>query len=203
LHLKGSEKVLDIGCRDGKLGAEIARKLPEGFILGVDLSKAMITFARDHYSPENFPNFAFVQMDATNLSFNSEFDVVFSNATLHWIKDHKLILEGIWKSLKPGGTLLVQLGGKGKAAEIFKIIDSMLENKKWSPYFRNFVFPFGYYEPGEYGEWLKNAGFLVKRLELNPKNVVLEGKKEFWNGWVLWSCILIHSEFFKVWKRTL
>ena len=76
----------------------------------------------------------------------------------------------------------MQLGGKGKAAEIFKIIDSMLENKKRSPYFRNFVFPFGYYEPGEYGEWLKNTGFLVKRLELNPKNVVLEGKKEFRNG---------------------
>jgi len=177
LHLKGNEKVLDVGCGDGKLSAEIARKLPEGSILGIDLSEEMITFARDHYPPESSPNLSFMQMDATDLSFNSEFDVVFSNAALHWIKDQEPVLKGFWKSLKPGGTLLAQLGGRGNAAEIFKIIDLMLEDEKWSPHFRDFVFPYGFYGLEEYGKWLKKAGFSVKRLELSPKDMVLEGKK--------------------------
>ena len=63
----------------------------------------------------------------------------------------------------------MQLRGKGNAVEIFKIVDLMLENEKWSPYFRNFGFPFRFYGPEEYGDWLKNAGFPVKPLELNPK----------------------------------
>lgn len=177
LHLKGNEKILDVGCGDGKLSSEIAKNLPEGSVLGIDLSEGMITFARNHYPPEKFPNLAFMQTDASGLRFDSEFDIVFSNAAFHWIKDHEPVLKSLWKSLKPGGILLAQFGGRGNAVEIFKIVDLMLENEKWSPYFRDFVFPFGFYEPEEYGEWLKNAGFSVKRLELNPKDMALEGKK--------------------------
>jgi trans-aconitate 2-methyltransferase len=182
LHLKGNEKVLDVGCGDGKLSAEIAKNLPEGSVLGIDLSEAMIAFARNHYPPEKFPNLAFIQRGANELTFDSEFDRVFSNAAFHWMKDHGHVLKNLRKSLKPGGTLLAQAGGRGNAAEIFKIVDLMIENKKWSPYFKDFVFPFGFYGSEEYGEWLENAGFSVKRLELNPKDMALEGKKGSLNG---------------------
>ena len=134
LHLKGNEKVLDVGCGDGKLSAEIAKNLPEGSVLGIDLSEAMIAFARNHYPPEKFPNLAFIQRGANELTFDSEFDRVFSNAAFHWMKDHGHILKNLRKSLKPGGTLLAQAGGRGNAAEIFKIVDLMIENKKWRIY---------------------------------------------------------------------
>ena len=72
---------------------------------------------------------------------------------------------------------MAQFGGKGNAAEILKIADFMLESEKWSFYFRNFAFPFGFYGPKEYDKWLKEAGFLVKRLEIISKDMVLEGEK--------------------------
>ncbi len=187
LRLKGNEKVLDIGCGDGKLSAETAGKLPEGSVLGIDLSEAMINFARRCYSPTNFPNLTFIQMDATYLNFTSEFDIAFSNAAIHWIKDHEPFLKSVWKSLKPGGKLLAQLGGRGNAAEILKVVDSMLQDEKWNPYFKDFTFPFSFYGPEEYARLLKNSRFSVKRLELRPKDMVLEGKNEFcaWNTSIL------------------
>jgi trans-aconitate 2-methyltransferase len=188
LNLKGNEKVLDVGCGDGKLSAEMARKLPEGSVLGIDLSQSMITFAREHYLPENFPNLAFMQIDATDLNFSSEFDIVFSNAAIHWIKDHELVLKVIWKSLKPGGKFLAQFGGRGNAAEIFEVVDLMLEDEKWISYFKNFIFPFRFYGPAEYLKWLKSTGFSVKRLELNPKDMFLEGKRELF----AWSFSILH-----------
>jgi trans-aconitate methyltransferase len=175
--LKGTEKVLDVGCGDGKLSAEIAGNLPEGSVLGIDLSEEMITFARNNYPPEKFPNLAFMLMDANGLTFDSEFDVVFSNAALHWIKDPKAALKGFWKSLKPDGVLLAQFGGRGNAAEVLKTVDSMIVDKKWSPYFRNFEFPYGFYGHEEYGKWLKDTGFSVMRLEMLSKDMVLEGEK--------------------------
>jgi trans-aconitate methyltransferase len=176
-NFKGNERVLDVGCGDGKLSAEIARRLPEGSVLGIDLSEEMITFAKSHYPPENFPNLDFMQMDANKLTFDSEFDVVFSNAALHWIKAPEAALKGFWNSLKPNGVFLAQFGGRGNAEQVFKIIDSMLNNDKWNPYFKDFVSPYGLYGPEEYGKWLKNAGFSINRLETNLKDMALEGDK--------------------------
>src|SRR5690242_304941 len=82
LHLKGDEHLLDVGCGDGKVTAAIAARLPRGRVVGVDKSQEMISFARMHFPA---PNLAFMQMDASALSFNAEFGVIFSNAVLHWI----------------------------------------------------------------------------------------------------------------------
>jgi Trans-aconitate methyltransferase len=183
LNFKGNERFLDVGCGDGKFSAEVSKSLPEGSVLGIDLSEEMITFARNNYPQKKFPNLVFMQANASELTFNSEFDIVFSNAVLHWIKAPEAALNGIWKSLKPGGVFLAQLGGRGNSAEIFKTIDCMLENKKWNSYFRDFVFPYGFYGPEEYGKWLKDAGFSIKCLELIPKDMALQGEKGLF-AWV-------------------
>lgn len=183
LHFKGNERFLDVGCGDGKLSAEMTRSLPEGYILGIDLSEEMIIFARNHYPQEKFPNLAFMQINASELTFDSEFDVVFSNAVLHWIRAPETTLKVFWRSLKPNGVFLAQFGGKGNAAEVLKIADFMLEDEKWSYYFRNFVFPYGFYGPEEYSKWLKDAGFSVKRLELSSKDMVLKGEKGLY-AWI-------------------
>ena len=61
-------------------------------MLGIDKSEDMIRFAQEHYHQDIFPNLVFTVLDTRNLFFHQEFDVVFSNAALHWVDDHANIL---------------------------------------------------------------------------------------------------------------
>lgn len=174
LMLKGNERVLDIGCGDGKVTAEVARQLPNGSILGIDNSEEMIHFARKKFPLKRFPNLVFEIMDVRNLSFKSEFDIVFSNACLHWIIDHLSVLERIRKSLKPSGKVLLQLAGRGSGRKIVEVVERNIKREKWSRYFTNFSSPYGFYGPEEYKDWLKRVGLKAKRVELVPKDMIYE-----------------------------
>src|SRR5205809_7855039 len=99
LALQGSEAVLDIGCGDGKITAEIARLVPHGRVLGIDRSEEMIALAMRLIQ---LPNTTFRILDAQGLDFDSEFDAVFSNSALHWMPNPQAVVRGIARALKPG-----------------------------------------------------------------------------------------------------
>lgn len=182
LCLFGNEKVLDIGCGDGKVTAEIAQRLPSGSVLGVDNSSEMIHFARAHFPLHCYPNLFFAIIDARALPFSNAFDVVFSNAALHWVKDHLSVLFGIKRSLKLGGRMLLQMGGRGNARTVVETIEEIILQKKWACYFKNFVFPWVFYGE-EYGLWLKQVGLKPKRIELLPKEMIHKGIDAL-SGWI-------------------
>jgi trans-aconitate 2-methyltransferase len=183
LKLNGHESLLDIGCGDGKITAEIAGYVPDGTVVGVDSSKEMIELARVDFIKNEYPNLSFQVMDARYLPFQERFDVVFSNAALHWIKDHRAVIAGIQKSLKPGGRILLQMGGKGNAASILSIMDEMMSENEWSQYFSDFDFSYGFYEPEEYTVWISEAGLNPVRIELLPK-IMSYDKRDGLTGWV-------------------
>src|SRR5580693_7647130 len=107
LKLRGDEQVLDIGCGDGKVTAEIARAVPHGRVLGVDASPEMIAFAKKTFPPSKISNLKFEVCDARKIkSPAGSFDFVFSNAALHWVDDHEAVLKGAAAVLKPGGRLV-------------------------------------------------------------------------------------------------
>jgi trans-aconitate 2-methyltransferase len=177
LDLSGDERVLDIGCGDGKITAQLASRLPKGEVLGIDLSRDMIDFARDRHPVETHPNLVFQCEDANKLGFNEEFDLVVSFACLHWVNDHLPVLKGIRRSLVPSGRVLLQFGGKGNAAEILAITEDLIREDKWSGYFKGFSFPYHFYGPDEYRVWLRQAGLKARRVDLVPKDMVQTGKK--------------------------
>jgi len=183
LSLAGDERVLDLGCGDGKVTARIADELPGGTVVGVDLSQEMIEFAREHFPREEHPNLSFAQADARELSFAGAFDVVFSNATLHWVVDHKPVLASISRALVPGGRMLAQMAGRGNAAGILAVLSDMLMESRWGRYFDGFEFPYGFHGPEEYRGWLADAGLRPVRLELFEKDMVQQGAEGL-AGWV-------------------
>ena len=183
LHLNGDERVLDIGCGDGKLTAELAEQLPRGSAMGIDNSEEMVRLASETYPPDAFPRLSWRVVDARSLDFDGEFDVIFSNAVLHWVKDHQPVLSGIRRSLKPGGRILIQMGGKGNASNIVAVLAEMFGREEWNRYFTDFTLPYGFYGPGEYEEWLKEAGLTPTRVELVPKDMVHEGREGL-AGWI-------------------
>jgi trans-aconitate 2-methyltransferase len=183
LNLNGDESLLDIGCGDGKITELISRKLVNGKVIGLDNSKDMIRFARQKYTNEKFSNLSFVLTDACKLDFENEFDVVYSNAALHWIEDQQCVLKNTYKSLKKNGRILFQMGGKGNLDEMFEIISSTLRNEKWNEYFEGFEFPYYFYSDSEYKIFLQNTEFKIDKVELIPRIMSHENTQEL-AGWI-------------------
>jgi trans-aconitate methyltransferase len=183
LNLTGAEDILDLGCGDGKVTAEIARLVADGSVVGVDNSKQMIDLAQEKYSQNQHPNLSFQVMDASDLSFEACFDVAFSNAVLHWVKNHKSVIEGLYKSLRVGGKILLRMGGKGDAEGIVSIMNDLRTSDKWAQYFAEFEFPFTFLGIDEYQVLLRESGFSINRVELIPKDMTHDGKSGL-EGWI-------------------
>jgi trans-aconitate methyltransferase len=139
----------------------------------------MIDLATRRFPSAHYPNIAFILKDAAELDFPEEFDAVFSNACLHWVIDHRPVLAGIRRCLKPSGRVLLQMGGKGNAATVLEAIDSVLKMSRWAKPFDGFVFPYAFHGPDEYRSWLEALEFRVKRVELLPKDMVHQGTDAF------------------------
>ncbi|MGD6932645.1 MAG: class I SAM-dependent methyltransferase [Candidatus Bathyarchaeia archaeon] len=183
LHLSGNETLLDIGCGDGKITAEIAKALPNGRVIGIDSSQEMINLAQTLFPKNDYPNLSFQVADARNFVFQEIFDRVFSNAALHWIPNQSPVLFNVNKCLKPGGQLLFQMAGKGNAQSILNILDEMLSVEPWKPYFRGFKFPYGFFGTKEYTTFLEKADLKPLRVELFPKDMTLKGAEGL-AGWI-------------------
>lgn len=175
--------MLDIGCGDGKVTAAIAASVPKGLVTGIDSSPDMIRFATDNFLPGIHQNLTFSQMDARSLEFCEEFDLVFSNAALHRIPDHCSVLAGIARSLRPGGRLIAQMGGKGNAAQVFEVLAILVKNPLWCGYYDGFSFSYGFFDPEEYRQWLTEAGLEPVRVELIPKDMGYPDRVAF-AGWI-------------------
>ncbi len=183
LALKGHERILDIGCGDGKITAEVAQHVPNGLVVGLDASAEMIEFARKEFPVEEIWNLRFKLGNAQSLDFQEEFDWVISFACLHWVLDHRPVLKGIRQALCPEGRVMLQLGGKGNAAEVARVVFDVIARPLWADYFGGFTFPWGFYSPDEYRPWLNEADLVPTRLELIPKDMTHEGRKGL-DGWL-------------------
>jgi len=177
LHLEGNEHVLDIGCGDGLVTAELAARLPRGRVLGIDISPHMISLARETFPPEEYPNLSWEVMDAREMTFRESFHVAFSNAVLHWIPEQQAVLEGVWRALKPGGRVHFEMGGRGNAARVAMAMISVMGRPRWNGYFRDFRAPYTFWDRDEYLGMLIDAGFQPLRVELVPKDMVHRGRE--------------------------
>jgi trans-aconitate methyltransferase len=165
LALSGHEAVVDLGCGDGMVTADIARRVPAGMVLGLDKSSEMIELARRTYAPE-LRNIAFSVADAQVLELPPEYDLGFSNSTLHWVADHPAVLRGLFQALKPGGRIFLSMSGRGTASIVFEAIAELAELPAWRDSLKSSSCPWYFFGPEEYEAWLTAIGFLSLRIEL-------------------------------------
>lgn len=102
-----SAHILDIGCGDGRVTAELSRHAVGGKVLGVDASPCMIEFALKSFPKAKYPNLDFMRKMAEEISFSQEFDLIVSFSCLHWLKDAKKAFCQMESALKKNGELLI------------------------------------------------------------------------------------------------
>jgi trans-aconitate methyltransferase len=183
LNLQGNESVLDVGCGDGKITADFATTLPKGRVIGIDSSPEMIAYATRTYALRQYPNLSFACVDARFLDFEQEFDLCFSNTTLHWVDNHQAFLNGASRALRRGGRLVISCGGQGDAADVLQVFSELASCESWQSYFDGFHNPYFFYGDQDYSLWLEKTGFNVERLELVPKDMTHSGKEGL-AGWI-------------------
>lgn len=152
LQPKQGEKILDVGCGTGDL-AHVLHGLGAR-VTGVDYSENMVALAAAKY-----PHIAFEVADAAHLPYNNEFDAVFSNAALHWMKEPVAVIESIHHSLKPGGRFVAEFGGAGNVKTITDALITQIRAANIR--YTDAQFPWYFPTIGEYCTLLEAAGFQV------------------------------------------
>src|SRR5438067_5681007 len=142
LDLNGSERILDVGCGDGKITAQIASRASKGSVVGVDPSRDMISFARSHFGPATLPNLRFEVADARRLPFREEFDLVVSFNALHWIPEQEAALRSIRRAMKSDGLAQLRLVPAGPRKSLEDVLEETRLSPRWAGHFRDFHDPY-------------------------------------------------------------
>jgi SAM-dependent methyltransferase len=160
------ERVLDVGCGEGTLTQQIAAR--GAAVVGVDSSEDMIDAARARGLDARLLN-------AETLAFDHEFDAVFSNAALHWVRDHDALLAGIARALRPGGRFVAEFGGYGNIAAIEVAVGAVLARRSLPAEKRRY-----YPSDDEYRARLEAHGFDVREISLIPRPTPLPTGMRGW-----------------------
>jgi trans-aconitate 2-methyltransferase len=170
LALKGSESILDVGCGDGKITAEIAGRVPQGSVVGVDPSVEMIRFAQSHWGTNPGSSVRFEVADARRLPFQEEFDLVVSFNALHWIPEQEEALRSIRSAMKPGGMAQLRFVPHGPRKSLEHVLRETRQSPRWEPFFRGFHRPYLHLAPEEYSELAEKCGLKVQSVHVSDKS---------------------------------
>ena len=155
IRFAGTESILDLGCGDGALTSQLAELVQNGRVLGIDASSGMIQTAEQYKKS----NLEFVLLDINAIDFQKEFDLIFSNATLHWILDPKRLLENCHRALRPRGTIRFNFAGDGNCANFYAVVKKAMEIDDYKEFFQKFTWPWYMPPVHDYQELVQQIRF--------------------------------------------
>jgi SAM-dependent methyltransferase len=171
LQPRAGERVLDVGCGDGALTAQLVEC--GCTVVGVDANESQVLAAR----ARGLRGLDVERHRIEELPFVGEFDAVLSNAVLHWVRDQPAALARIARALKPGGRFAAELGGFGNVDRIREALHDALRDRGIDPMRCD---PWFFPTVEEYGDLLRRHGFDVVSIVLLPRPTPLPGALSAW-----------------------
>jgi trans-aconitate 2-methyltransferase len=157
LELGGDEAAIDAGCGTGRVTELLLQKLPEGSVLAVDRSRAMVEAAGRRFAGD--PRVRVERQDLLDLEVEEHVDLIFSTAAFHWIKDHDRLFERLARAVKPNGRLVAQCGGEGNISRVTQAVGETLRQERFRGYFEGWEDDKYYADPQTTARRLEAAGF--------------------------------------------
>ena len=169
LDARPGERILDLGCGTGVIAEHLMQQGCR--VVGLDLDADMLRAARARGVPV-------VQGSGERLAFEREFDAVFSNAALHWMRDNPVaVAEGVFRALRPGGRFVAEFGGHGNVAAVVTALRAVARRRGAD---ESLAGPWFFPTADEYRALLERAGFRVERIALVPRPTPLPGSMADW-----------------------
>ncbi|CUI16511.1 Methyltransferase [Candidatus Protochlamydia naegleriophila] len=169
------DKVLDVGCRDGRITALIANQVQSGSVVGLDISEKMIEQASNAFQEGNLK---FIKGNANDIPFKEEFDKVVSFCTLQWIVEQEKALISMKESFKVGGGMLLVIPGES-SSNLGTLAKKIASTEKWRGYFPHFKMERVYYSPKAYKNLLQVIGLDIQALRAEESVTIYENKEAF------------------------
>jgi trans-aconitate 2-methyltransferase len=179
VRLRGDETVLDAGCGTGRLTEELLQLLPNGRVIGVDLSDNMIETAERQLRPRFRNQVGFVVADLQQLPFEAAFDGVFSTAAFHWVPDHELLVRSLYRALRPSGWIEAQCGGGPNIARFRNRVAAVSASPRFSAFLASYCDSWVFSDAETGADRLRRAGFINVKTWIEPAPTRFENKERF------------------------
>ncbi|MEW6740584.1 MAG: methyltransferase domain-containing protein [Nitrospirota bacterium] len=157
-RVKADDSILDIGCGTGTLTIELARLAHKGKVVGIDPSIEMLERAREKTLSAG--NVALINIPAQKLDLKEEFDLVYSNSALQWVKEQEDVMARSYNALRENGRIAVQLPAKDFCWELMENINSAIAFLGLESKYKKMESPWRFPVKEEMAGFLKDAGFV-------------------------------------------
>jgi trans-aconitate 2-methyltransferase len=155
--IRGDEDVIDAGCGTGRVTELLLQCVPDGTVLAVDASEAMVEATAGRFARD--PRVRVERRDLLRLEVEKPVDLLFSTATLHWIQDHEHLFKRFARTLKPGGRLVAQCGGEGNISRLRTAMGQVMREDRFEEFFVRWKDPWNFADPATTRARLEAAGF--------------------------------------------
>jgi trans-aconitate methyltransferase len=185
LKISMNDAILDVGCGNGWITANIARMAKTGIVLGIDQSPEMLRFATKNFSKKNYPNLELKLSDGQDFISENTFDVIFSSFALQWFKKKDTFIKNCHKSLKNQGRLCFTIP-LSISPELQESVDYIISRSEFKEYFLNFEPNWFFEKPETFNSLITDNNFQITYFSTCTQEVIFPSRELLEKYILLW-----------------